>query len=104
MVVGDSMPKPEFEGLVTAAVHSYARYWLEMFRLPNQSVEENLSSFRVDGVERLQSAVDAGSGVVLALPHAGNWDAAAAWVAAKGWPIVTVVETAEARGPLRAVH
>jgi KDO2-lipid IV(A) lauroyltransferase len=30
--------------------------------------------------------------MVIALPHAGNWDAAGAWVAANGWKMITVAE------------
>jgi KDO2-lipid IV(A) lauroyltransferase len=35
---------------------------------------------------------------VVALPHAGNWDAAGAWVAATGWPITTVAERLKPEG------
>jgi lauroyl/myristoyl acyltransferase len=35
---------------------------------------------------------------VVALPHAGNWDAAGAWVAAAGWPITTVAERLKPEG------
>jgi phosphatidylinositol dimannoside acyltransferase len=35
---------------------------------------------------------------VIALPHAGNWDAAGAWVAAQGWPITTVAERLKPEG------
>jgi KDO2-lipid IV(A) lauroyltransferase len=48
--------------------------------------------FRLKGVEKLAANVAAGRGQVVALPHAGNWDAAGAWVAAHGWPITTVAE------------
>ena len=33
-----------------------------------------------------------GRGVVVALPHAGNWDHAGAYFCAMGFPLVTVVE------------
>ena len=29
---------------------------------------------------------------MIALPHAGNWDFAGAWVCAHGWPLTTVAE------------
>jgi KDO2-lipid IV(A) lauroyltransferase len=94
-VVGPQVPEPQLRALVRAAMRSYARYWLEFFRLPDRSREQILRDFRLEGEERLAAAVAAGRGVVLALPHAGNWDIAGAWVAAKGWPIVTVAERLE---------
>src|SRR5690606_6127599 len=40
----------------------------------------------------------AGRGVIVALPHSGNWDAAGAWVAAHGWPLTTVAERLKPEG------
>src|SRR5262249_33518118 len=51
-----------------------------------------LRNFRLDGEDKLAADVESGRGAVVALPHAGNWDAAAAWVNAKGWPMITVAE------------
>jgi KDO2-lipid IV(A) lauroyltransferase len=39
-----------------------------------------------------------GKGVILALPHVGNWDAAAAYWAANGWPMITVAERLKPEG------
>jgi phosphatidylinositol dimannoside acyltransferase len=91
-VVGPEMPEAQFQALLRQAVRSYARYWLEAFRLPSRSHEQILNGFRLGGSEMLGENVAAGVGSIVALPHAGNWDAAGAWVAAKGWPITTVVE------------
>lgn len=91
-VVGPAMGDDEFDALVRAGMRSYARYWLEAFRLPALDRGAILDGFHLDGAERLAAAVEAGTGAVVALPHAGNWDAAGAWVAATGMPIVTVAE------------
>jgi KDO2-lipid IV(A) lauroyltransferase len=91
-VVGPDLPQAELDDLVRRGLRSYARYWLEVFRLPSQSHAQRLAGFRLDGAEMLAEAVAAGRGAVVALPHAGNWDAAGAWVAAMGWPITTVAE------------
>lgn len=91
-VVGPDLPEAELDALVRAGLRSYARYWLEAFRLPSLSRPEILAGFRLDGAEKLAADVAAGRGAVVALPHAGNWDAAGAWVAATGWPITTVAE------------
>jgi len=91
-VVGQDLPEPEFEALVRRAMRSYLRYSLEAFRLSGRSREQILRGFRLENGHLLGENVAAGRGSVVALPHAGNWDAAGAWVAAKGWPMVTVAE------------
>jgi KDO2-lipid IV(A) lauroyltransferase len=91
-VVGPDLPEPELDALVHRAVRSYYRYALEGFRLPSLSREQHLSTFRLYGEDLLAADVATGRGAVVALPHAGNWDAAGAWVAAKGWPMITVAE------------
>ena len=37
----------------------------------------------------------AGTGVILALPHLGNWDVAGAWLAHRGHQLTVVAEPAE---------
>ncbi|MFI7210225.1 phosphatidylinositol mannoside acyltransferase [Micromonospora maritima] len=91
-VVGPELPEAELDALVRAGLRSYARYWMEAFRLPGLNRAQILAGFRLDGQELLAADVAAGRGAVVALPHAGNWDAAGAWVAATGWPMTTVAE------------
>ncbi|RKN39406.1 phosphatidylinositol mannoside acyltransferase [Micromonospora endolithica] len=91
-VVGPDLPEAELDDLVRAGLRSYARYWMEAFRLPSLSRRQILAGFRLDGAHLLADDVAAGRGAVVALPHAGNWDAAGAWVAATGWPLTTVAE------------
>ncbi len=97
-VVGPDVPEAELDALVRAGLRSYARYWLEAFRLPSLSRAEILAGFRLDREEVLAADVAAGRGAIVALPHAGNWDAAGAWVAATGWPIATVAERLKPEG------
>ncbi|NJP33887.1 phosphatidylinositol mannoside acyltransferase [Micromonospora thermarum] len=97
-VVGADVPEAELDRLVRAGLRSYARYWMEAFRLPSLSRAEILAGFRLDREELLAADVAAGRGAVVALPHAGNWDAAGAWVAAMGWPIATVAERLKPEG------
>src|SRR5262249_38970812 len=39
-VVGPGLPEPEFQVLLRRAMRSYARYWLEAFRLPSLTHEQ----------------------------------------------------------------
>lgn len=69
---------------------SYGRYWLELFRLPDDA--DGPLEMDVVGFEHLEGGIDAGKGVVLALPHVGGWDFAGAWLAAQGLPLTVVAE------------
>jgi KDO2-lipid IV(A) lauroyltransferase len=88
------VPAERLEETVRDGLRSYARYWMEAFRLPSQSRQQFLDGFGISAehYDWLKSAVADGKGVVLALPHVGNWDAAAAWVVSNDWPMITVAE------------
>jgi KDO2-lipid IV(A) lauroyltransferase len=86
------MGDAELEDLVRAGLRSYARYWMEAFRLPSQSREQFLTNFRLEQADEFLAMLDEGKGAILALPHLGNYDAAAAWVVSHGYPLVTVAE------------
>ena len=89
------------DSLVRDALRSYARYWMEAFRLPSRTPDQFLTDFHLVNHDELKSVIAEGNGVVLALPHVGNWDAAAAWVSANGWPMVTVAERLKPEGVFR---
>lgn len=91
-VVGDTAPTRELSALTRQAMRSYARYWLEFFRLPVFSRERILGRMIFEGEEFLADALAGGRGVVLALPHSGNWDHAGAWLVLRGYPFTTVAE------------
>jgi KDO2-lipid IV(A) lauroyltransferase len=66
-------------------MRSYARYWLEVFRLPVISRERIMADMRCTGEEQTAFAyMAAGRGVVFALPHMGNWEQAGAWIVLRG--------------------
>ena len=83
----------ELDRLTTAALQSYARYWQEAFRLPTLGSRRIVAGTVVPGVEHLERCRAEGRGMVLALPHSGNWDAAGVWLVDwLGGPFVTVAE------------
>ncbi|WP_042418437.1 phosphatidylinositol mannoside acyltransferase [Streptacidiphilus anmyonensis] len=73
-------------------MRSYLRYWCESFRMPVWDKEKIRASFAPEHIERLDDTLAAGRGVILALPHMGNWDLAGAWVIVRGYPFTTVAE------------
>jgi KDO2-lipid IV(A) lauroyltransferase len=81
---------------VTAVFDSYARYWLESFRLPGTHPAIVEDGFAVEGYEHVDAALDKGGGVILALPHLGGWEWAAFWLAvSKGVQVTAVAEPVE---------
>lgn len=100
-VVGPAMSDAELDELVRAGLRSYARYWMEAFRLPSLKPRDHLTNFDLINGHLLHEDRKAGRGSVVALPHAGNWDAAAAWVVANGLQLVTVAERLKPEGVFR---
>jgi KDO2-lipid IV(A) lauroyltransferase len=80
------------EELTHRAVRSYLRYWCESFRLPAWPLEDLVARTRTVHEERLRTPYGEGRGVVVALPHQGNWDWAGAWACGTGMPLMTVAE------------
>ncbi|MBT2385586.1 phosphatidylinositol mannoside acyltransferase [Streptomyces sp. ISL-11] len=79
--------------LSRAGMRSYMRYWMESFRLPAWSPERIRHGVDVQNAHLLEEGLASGRGVVLALPHMGNYDLAGAWVTTKiGVPFTTVAE------------
>jgi len=88
-------PDRDLHALTREALRSYARYWCEVFRLPVTSPERIQSGMHTWHPERLFDAVAQGRGVILALPHSGNWDHAGAWLVGQGVRFTTVAERLE---------
>lgn len=84
----------ELDELVRAGVRSYARYWMETFRLPgmdHRAIYEQVNDVVV-GLPLLDSALDRGKGVIIALAHSGNFDAAGIWLVGHSGRFTTVNE------------
>ena len=71
---GGTLRGVALERAVNGAFESYARYWLEMFRLPYEGRAAIDEHFDVDGFEHIEQALAAGRGCILALPHLGGWE------------------------------
>lgn len=79
--------------LSRAGMRSYLRYWMETFRLPAWSKDRIRGGFDPEDVHYLTDGLASDRGVILALPHMGNYDLAGAWVTTKlETPFATVAE------------
>lgn len=91
-VVPDASPE-RLRELSRAGMRSYLRYWMESFRLPSWSRERIRNGFEAKDLHHLTDALASGKGVIVALPHLGNWDLAGAWATEKlEIPFTTVAE------------
>ncbi len=70
----------QLDDLVAAGMRSYARYWCETFGLPDAGHVHDATDPHVEGGGPFFDALHARRGVIFALPHCGNWDAAGVWV------------------------
>ena len=82
----------ELEILVRAGLSSAMRYWCETFRISDWSRERILNSTMTKNEEFLFEPIRSQRGVIVAVPHAGNWDHAGAYFCAKGARVNTVAE------------
>ncbi len=75
-----------------SVMESYGRYWAEAFWARPSRVPEMRRNTSVDGLELIVGARDQGNGMIYALPHMGNWEAAAPVSGTAGVPVVAVAE------------
>lgn len=71
---------------------SYGRYWAETFWARPSRMPRLKSLLTIDGLDNLRQAMAAGRGVVVVLPHLGNWEAAALIGQMLDLPVVAVAE------------
>ena len=92
-VLGPHADPREARRLTRAAFANYARYMVDLVRLPHVKPRELIDNIRVEGWEHVEAAYTYGKGVVFATGHIGNWDMAGAAFAARGHPVSALVET-----------
>lgn len=88
-VVGDG---DDIAELSKAMFASYGRYWAEVFWVRPRRKAQIVAGCEVIGEDRIHEAKALGRGIVLALPHMGNWEAAGAKAEAIGIPVLAAAE------------
>ncbi len=84
------------DGIVRDTFTSYARYWIESFRLPGTPPEVLDAGVTITGFDAVTDAREQGRGVIIALPHLGGWEWAAFWLAQfREIPVTAVAEAIE---------
>ena len=77
------------------AFDSYARYYVESFKLPTMSKRSVERGFTKEGYQHIVDGLAQGNGVILALPHLGGWEWAGRWMTDQGHRLTVVVEPLE---------
>ncbi|MGO8959032.1 MAG: phosphatidylinositol mannoside acyltransferase [Streptosporangiaceae bacterium] len=92
-VIGPDADGAAIRAASREVMRRYARYWLEIFRLPAMPVERLVAGMHDEhgAAHAILSKVAEGRGVVIGLPHMGNWDQAGAWIIASGAGSFTTV-------------
>jgi KDO2-lipid IV(A) lauroyltransferase len=87
-----SISNSALEALTKEGMRSYLRYWFDTFRLNKWSKSRIIETTFVVRENLLRDPIETKKGCIIALPHAGNWDHAAAYFCSTGIPITAVVE------------
>jgi KDO2-lipid IV(A) lauroyltransferase len=90
--VKPNISEVELENLTKLGMRSYMRYWFDTFRLNKWSKERIIQTTKVNNEHLLRDPISKKIGCIVALPHSGNWDHAAAYFCSTGINLTTVVE------------
>jgi lauroyl/myristoyl acyltransferase len=91
-IVKPDLTPGKLEELVRAGYSSYMRYWCDTFRIHKWSRKRIDSTVTFTNDHLLRDPMKEGRGVIIALPHSGNWDHAGAYFCQAGIRLVTVAE------------
>ena len=93
--------RPPGDPLVRASTREafdlYARYWFDSFHFVGETDETMIERFTTVDAHHMFDPLEAGTGVIIAMPHVGDWDAAGRWLLAEGHRCVSVAEQLEPR-------
>ena len=82
----------QLDDVVADGMRSYLRYWCDTFRFSDWDFAKIRTGVEVINGESFYGPLRAGRGLIVSLPHAGNWDHAGAYFCAEGFHLVTVAE------------
>ena len=87
-----SISERQLDELTKDGMRSYLRYWFDTFRLNKWSKSRIIETTFVVRENLLRDPIATKQGCIIALPHAGNWDHAAAYFCSTGITLTAVVE------------
>jgi KDO2-lipid IV(A) lauroyltransferase len=92
-VLGPGTDGKELRAMSRKALRSYARYYMEAFRIQTITTERVLAGMHNDSpnIPLTMKYLENGRGVIYALPHCANFEIAGKWIIAKGAGSFTTV-------------
>lgn len=87
-----NLSERQLDELTKEGMRSYLRYWFDTFRLNKWSKSRIIETTFVVRENLLRDPIKTNEGCIIALPHAGNWDHAAAYFCYTGITLTAVVE------------
>ena len=94
-VLGLPQDHPTVGASTAEAFRTYARYWVDSFRIDLMTDDDVLMRTSVVGYEHVDASFALGRGVICVLPHLGNWDIGGRYMLARGHAAVSVAEELE---------
>jgi KDO2-lipid IV(A) lauroyltransferase len=92
-VLGLPPEHPRVRRLALRAYKEYARYMVELMRLPSRPAEELARGVEGDGVEKIAGAWrESGEAMIVVAGHLGNNEAVAAAIAGAGYPANVIAD------------
>jgi KDO2-lipid IV(A) lauroyltransferase len=92
-MLGRPAGDPLVRSLARRSVLNFGRMATDFLAVRSMSDAEVLAWVTPVGVEYLNEALSGRRGVIMALPHFGSWDVAAAYCQAAGWNLTVVTES-----------
>lgn len=86
-VLGLPADDPAVRKLALRAYRSYARYLVEIMRLPSMTKEAAAAMLDPEGVEEVERIWRGSNGVIFTACHVGNNEAISAGIGSRGWPL-----------------
>ncbi len=91
-VLGKSPDSPAVRRLALRAYATYARYLVELMRLPRLSQAQAATLVDGDGLDGVEEYWKSSKGLIMVICHVGNNEVVCAGVAERGWPISVVAD------------
>lgn len=92
IVLADDPRAPRVRDAARRSFRNYGKTLFDFLRLSHLDPDAIESDTFITGFEHLDAALAGGRGVLLVTLHFGNWDLAAALVAARGYPVSTLAD------------
>jgi len=91
IVMGDDLDEKTLDRHARKVFKNFGKYLADFFRFSRYDEKYMSEYIKVDGIEKVEKAMELGKGVVVVSLHLGNWELGGAVVAGKGFPLNAIV-------------